>query len=138
MNIYMEIFNSKIAGLLGGYSAITLGFISLYKRDKNKVSETTRVHESIHRQQWRECFILLSPLFILGDLWCLLPILGFYIWYLVEYFISVIISSIKGDYMQHKSYRSISFEMEAYDKEGVVNYLSKRKSFAWVKYLGKI
>ena len=134
----MEIFNSKIAGLLVGYSAITLGFVSLYKRDINKVSETTRVHESIHRQQWRECFILLSPFFVLGGWWCLLPILGFYIWYLVEYFISVLVSLIKGSHTQHKSYRSISFEMEAYDKERDVNYLSKRKPFEWVKYLGDL
>ena len=57
----MEIFNSEIAGVLGGYSAITLGFISLYKRDKNKVSETTRVHESIHRQQWPVGSSILVP-----------------------------------------------------------------------------
>lgn len=133
----MEVFNSKIAKyLLGGHKAITVGFITLYKRSKEKTKEVDRVHESIHRQQWRECFILLSPFFLLSGLWCLLPIFGFYIWYLVEHFISVVISLIKRNHTQHKSYRSISFEMEACDKEREVNYLSKRSPFYWVKYLG--
>lgn len=48
-------------------------------------------------------------------------IVFFYIWYLFE-------AIFKG-------YDNISFEREAYENEGDIEYLKKRKLFAWIKYL---
>ena len=48
-------------------------------------------------------------------------ILPFYIWYLIEFY--------------RKGYWEISFEKEAYDNEMDLNYLKKRRFFAFRKYL---
>jgi len=49
-----------------------------------------------------------------------LLIIPFYIIYLIEYIL--------------KGYRGISFEREAYDNDQDLDYLKKRKLFAWTKY----
>ena len=50
-----------------------------------------------------------------------LLILPFYIIYIIEYIF--------------KGYRSISFEKEAHQNDKNMEYLNKRKIFAWIKYL---
>ena len=70
-------------------------------------------HETIHYKQEVE------TLFIL-----------FYLIYGLEYLIKLIILKDKNS-----AYRAISFEQEAYEYENDFDYLSKRKPFAWVKYV---
>ncbi|HET6558052.1 MAG TPA: hypothetical protein VFG54_12105 [Prolixibacteraceae bacterium] len=48
-------------------------------------------------------------------------ILLFYVWYLVEW--------------MWKGYRGISFEKEAYEKDGDEKYLDTRKAWAWWKWM---
>lgn len=70
-------------------------------------------HEKIHLRQQLEMLVL-----------------PFYIWYGAEYFFRLI------QYKQHHlAYRNISFEREAYGNEKGLDYVSKRKIFAFVKYL---
>lgn len=57
-----------------------------------------------------------------------LGILPFYLWYVIEWFIKFITPPIGA-------YEDISFEREAYSHEGDQEYLSKRKLFAWFKYI---
>ena len=52
-----------------------------------------------------------------------LLIIPFYIIYLFELFF--------------KGYRNISFEREAYENEGNLDYLKIRKPYSWVKYYRK-
>ena len=69
-------------------------------------------HEEIHLKQQLELLIL-----------------PFYIVYLLHYVINLII------YKNHnQAYLNIVFEKEAYRHEKDVNYLKKRKFFAWVAY----
>jgi hypothetical protein len=85
---------------------------------KNKrVSLDGRVirHELIHFRQQLELLVL-----------------PFYILYLLNYLLNLII------YRDHdKAYRNISFELEAYSNDQDADYLLNRKMFAWFNYLIK-
>lgn len=62
-------------------------------------------HERIHAAQQLELFII-----------------GFYVWYLVEWAIK-------------RNYHAISFEREAYRKDMYRPYLKERKHYSFIKYL---
>ena len=70
-------------------------------------------HERIHARQQLEM------------LW-----LFFFLWYGMEYVVRL---------LQHKSrhtaYLALSHEKEAFANDGDIDYLHKRKAFAWVRYL---
>lgn len=77
----------------------------LYKIDIN--------HEAIHTKQMQEMLYIF-----------------FYLWYIIEYLIRLII------YRNTKlAYRNISFEREAYQNQYNSDYLSNRKHYNWFNYL---
>ena len=83
-------------------------------RDKKLVQDITLLnHERVHLRQQVE-----------------LMILPFYIWYIVEYLIRLIIYKNK-----QRAYRNISFEREAYANENSMEYLNKRKLWTFLKYI---
>ena len=67
-------------------------------------------HESIHIEQQKELLVI-----------------GFYIWYVLEWFIRLF---MKGD-----AYKNISFEREAYENASNLEYINSRKGYSWFKYL---
>ncbi len=69
-------------------------------------------HERIHTAQMLELFIV-----------------GFYLWYFVEWLIRL---PLHG-----RAYLNISFEREAYEHMYDPNYLLTRRRFAWMNYLRK-
>lgn len=75
---------------------------------KGPCDEQTLNHERIHTRQMRE-------------LWYI----PFYLLYLLEWFIRLIINLDS-----FKAYKEISFEREAYDKENSFSYLDERKRFS--------
>ena len=64
-------------------------------------------HERIHTAQMLE-----------------MAILGFYVWYLVEWFIRL--------FRKGNAYRQLSFEREAYRYQNDLNYLKYRRHYAWL------
>ena len=74
------------------------------------VSERLLNHERIHTRQMVEMLIV-----------------GFYVWYFLEWLIRLLQSG--------SAYRNISFEKEAYVHESNLHYLVERKPFAWWYYL---
>ena len=70
-------------------------------------------HESIHLKQQAE-----------------LGVVFFYVWYFIEYCISVVLIGNTD-----AAYRRICFEREAYENEKDLEYLHKRKFWAFLKYL---
>ena len=85
----------------------------LFTRDKSRLNATIVRHEQIHvRQMWE------------------LLVVGFYLWYGVEWLVR-----LPKSRNLHRTYRAISFEQEAYAHEHSPHYLPQRKRFAWVKYL---
>jgi len=97
----------------GKANAITIYPFIFLKSTSFKQKEELIRHERIHLRQALE-----------------LGILFFYLWYLIEFTLRFI--QFK-DF--DKAYRRISFEREAYDKEGELDYLSRRKFWAFWRYL---
>ena len=149
-------YNSKIAKaftFLNGYKTIML-FGQVYS-EKPIVSKTTMYHEAVHVEQFYTLFnagiyldvVLLFLLFGLNSVswWMLslliIPLLLFYVWYLIEYSIRFLISvrrlSLKDAHTH--AYRSIGFEKEAYDLqyEYLKVYTDRREaySFSFLRYM---
>lgn len=93
-----------------GFAAINI-FGVLFVRKGVVVSARMIRHETIHTRQMKE--LLFVP---------------FYALYFIEWLVKLCIYG-------RESYRNISFEREAYENENELSYLSKRKWFAFVKYI---
>ncbi len=91
---------------LGFASGITIWpFIFLTPSKKIKVNIN---HERIHIHQQQETLLI-----------------GFYLLYFFEYLY------YRLHYKHNDAYRKISFEREAFENEEDLEYLNKRKCFAW-------
>lgn len=104
----MIIFNRIIP--FKGFNAMNL-FGIIFVRKGGVVNKVVLNHERIHTRQQIEMLIL-----------------PFYLWYVVEWLIRLIIFR---DFL--KAYRTISFEREAFDHEADLDYLSHRRLWAWIK-----
>ena len=76
--------------------------------DKGRLPETAKNHEYIHSLQQKELLYV-----------------GFYLWYVIEWFYHLIrlLNFMKENY-------ALSFEREAYAMQDDLNYKYKRKKFA--------
>ena len=93
-----------------GFKCINLFGILFCRRALNKIDVN---HETIHTKQMQELLYIF-----------------FYLWYVIEYLIRLII------YRNTKlAYRNISFEREAYQNQNDLDYLSNRKHYSWFNYL---
>jgi len=108
----MIIYNSLIP--FRGFVCINLCGVLFVRRElKDKLTPSVINHEAIHTEQIYELFVV-----------------GFYVWYLLEWIIRLI------QYRDsHKAYRNISFEREAYDNEHDEDYIFKRRLFNFIKYI---
>lgn len=95
---------------------VLFGIVFLKKKAKyypEYLLQKLIIHERIHVRQWLEFLII-----------------PFGIWYVAEFFIRFI------QYKNwHEAYLNISFEREAYANEKDMGYLSKRRFWAWMKFL---
>ena len=109
----MIIKNSKIPKMLS--LVINVYAIALWPfvfiRDEG--DEFTIIHEKIHLAQQKELLLV-----------------GFYFLYGLFWLYNFIKTKDKKD-----AYYRIPFEKEAYIRSHETNYLSKRKPYAWIKYL---
>ena len=112
MNIPIIIEDSSIPKYLSIF--INIGAITLWPFviSRNKLNKQVLNHETIHIKQQQELLII-----------------GFYILY-VYYWIKGLMFYGSAQ----MAYYSIPFEMEAYDNDEDLEYLSKRKLMAWWKY----
>ena len=96
-----------------GFKCINLFGILFCRRQLNKIDIN---HETIHTKQMQELLYIF-----------------FYLWYIIEYLIRLII------YRNTKlAYKNISFEREAYQNQGDLDYLSNRNHYSWFSYIKKI
>lgn len=108
----MPIISRSLRLLPKRYYAITI-FPFIFLRNGGAENEILINHERIHLRQQAELLVL-----------------PFYLWYLIEYLIKLII------YRSHdKAYRNISFEREAYRNDEDFDYLNTRKFWSFGKYL---
>jgi len=108
--IFVE--NSRIPVWLSKFSPIDIGAISLgpFVISRGKFSTKTRIHETIHYKQWVE-----------------LGFVGFLILYPAFWIVNLMRGMSGPD-----AYFNIPFEIEAYDNQGDLGYIFRRKPFAWL------
>jgi len=109
--IFIE--NSRIPAILSYVSPIEIWAISLvfFVFCRGELSDETRVHETIHYQQWIELFLI-----------------GFAVLY-PAFWIRNLLKGMKPS----DAYRYNPFEIEAYDNQGVEGYLQNRRRYAWAR-----
>lgn len=124
--------------LFSGYSTITLFAWVFTKWTEALARQSTINHECVHARQWTELTIASGLIIWAGMLifgfsawWLLLSSVVFYLWYVVEWCIRVIV----GCFSSHDAYRMVSFEREARLAETDSNYLENSRYFAWLKFL---
>lgn len=124
--------------LFSGYSTITLFAWVFTKWTEALARQSTINHECVHARQWTELTIASGLIIWAGMLifgfsawWLLLSSVVFYLWYVVEWSIRVIV----GCFSSHDAYRMVSFEREARLAETDSNYLENSRYFAWIKFL---
>ena len=93
-----------------GYKVLNL-FGVLFIRKETLLNDVDINHEAIHTAQYKELlYIGFLPLYVLMFIWRLIRLWDW-----------------------SKAYRSIAFEREAYNHQEEMDYLGKRKHFAWIK-----
>lgn len=105
----MKVIYNKLLPVSKKYYAINLCGVVFAK---GPCDQRTLNHEAIHSAQIKELFVV-----------------GFYLWYILEWLYRSIRK--RGFY---RGYRAISFEREAYANDSNLNYLASRKPFAFLKY----
>lgn len=95
-----------------GYKAMTLWPFMLVRKDM-VMTEADLNHEQIHGEQQKELLVVL-----------------FYLWYVVEYVVKLIVT-----WSHKKAYRSISFEQEAYRFENDLDYRRRRRRYYWMRFV---
>lgn len=96
-----------------GYKAMAVFPFVLVAKKADKKNIFLINHEKIHLAQQLEMLVL-----------------PFYIWYLLEFLYHFLKTKNKDS-----AYRKISFEQEAFDNEQQLNYLQKRRFWAFLYYL---
>lgn len=94
-----------------GYTAITIYPFVVLKHKRQKDDMILINHEKIHLRQQLELLVI-----------------GFYLWYFVEFLLRLI--KFKNWY---RAYLNISFEREAYKNENDLNYLKSRSFWSFFK-----
>ena len=130
-----------------GFLCINLFGLLFTRYSFDRISPLVINHEGIHTKQYLEFTIAFAIIFglavILGlSPWCLLIIpIAYYVWYALEWFLRLLIQlatlfkAEDGKYKAHlyKAYRNVLFEQEAYKFQNDLDYLHRRKIFAWLR-----
>ena len=116
MKVFYNSWIAKVFTMIKDYSTVML-FGAVFTEDSS-VSERTIYHEQAHAVQYRTLFCaglvlaLIVSLFTELSWWSvsliLIPVILFYVWYVIEYIIRLLL------YRNHyRAYRNIVFEREA-------------------------
>ena len=98
---------------LKGFVALTL-WPWIFVRKSAKFTPMMKRHEATHAHQQVECLFVV-----------------FLIIYCLEWIIKYVLCGFDSD----RSYRSISFEQEAYEHQEEIYYNDVRRHYAWLRYL---
>ena len=103
----------RLKGSSSSYSAQSLLFFIILREESMRSDKALINHERIHFRQQVELLFIFH--------WILYG--GFYIYHLIR---------LQG---HEAAYHRIPFEREAYEFEGDLSYLRRRKLFSWLKFL---
>lgn len=99
--------------LFKGFNGVSIWPFVILKNKRFKNDSVLLNHEKIHLKQQAELLLI-----------------GFYLWYIIEYGIRIL--QYKNN---HLAYRNISFEREAYNNELNLDYPAARHLWGFLKYL---
>lgn len=130
-----------------GFICINLFGLLFTRYSFDRISPLVINHEGIHTKQYFEFTIAFAIIFglavILGlSPWYLLIIpIAYYVWYVLEWFLRLLVQlatlfkADDGKYKAHlhKAYRNVLFEQETYKFQTDLDYLHRRKIFAWLR-----
>lgn len=144
-------YNSKIAKLLfNKCHTIALMAWVFIKWSKKEVDQSIINHECIHARQWIELTTVFGLLIWVGLLifgfsawWMLLASIAYYVLYVLEFIIRLLLLTIfmlcnnvnNSINISEKAYMGISFEQEARLAEKDDNYLENSFYFAWIRFI---
>ena len=114
MNLPIFFENSKVPVLLSKIAPIEINALSffIFVFARSTLDERVRRHETIHYKQQLEMLFVFQ-------------------WIMYGYFhLKGLLSGLKGS----EAYYMNPFELEAYDNDETIDYLIKRKPYAWLKY----
>jgi hypothetical protein len=131
---------TKLLSIVIPVGAITLWPFIFTSNPIDKLSEATKNHELIHLAQQQEMLLLMLSVLIIAALvglpiwpFTILLFSSYYIVYGFFFLINFILSKEKD--RGADAYFKIPLEIESYDNQYDLDYLSKRKPFAWIKYI---
>lgn len=101
----------------GTYDVVNICGVLFVKKGTELTPEILQ-HERIHSKQIFELFIV-----------------GFYLWYVVEFAVRYLRLKDNGRSRWKRAYRAISFEREAYFNQSRTNYFALRENYQFVTYL---
>lgn len=125
----MKIIYNKLIPFKGFIAINLFGILFARNEYKNRLTHLTITHETIHTEQILDFVFGCKALQLIGGI-------IFYILYLTEWLIKLIISAFT--FGKVRAYRSISFEQEAFNNQREKNYPTTRKRFAWLKYIFRL
>lgn len=102
-----------------GFKCLTIWpfvFMRKLSGPRGEYTDVDRQHEGVHGEQQKELLVVL-----------------FFVIYLLEWLVRLIIYRDGWE-----AYKNISFEQEAFLYEQDAGYLSRRKHYAWFKYITRI
>ncbi len=95
------------------YVGLSLWPFIILREASYKQDEVLLHHERIHLKQQQELLLL-----------------GFYIWYFLEWLFRTL-----WYFDSYRAYQNISFEREAYANEENLSYIKTRKAYSFLQYL---
>jgi hypothetical protein len=141
------ILYAKLIGSIVGITLYPFVFLDPEVKKWTIYHERIKNHERIHLRQWTDLMVVsfaIQALLYFGfgvySFWWL-TLAGYgsrYLWYLIEWLVRFLRYLLEGERFVEawdNAYLDISLEEEAYMHDSDPLYLSKRKPFAWLRYL---
>lgn len=127
-------------------TAMLFGVICTKVSKDCPLPETTKRHESIHAEQYREvtwlgfCVALVLQVIFGGGWWFVPAPVAYYLLYFLEAVISIAVHIARKGWPSalKTAYENSMFEQEAFDGELTPEYIESRRFCAFLRYFGKI
>ena len=109
----------------GNYKCMTI-YKWIFTKWPKRLTQVDFNHEATHLHQQTELLVIF-----------------FYLWYVFEWLIKFIVTALRSIFGKDKwdwkrAYRSISFEMEAYENEENTSWTNQRPEYYWLRFVFKL
>ena len=99
----------------GNYKCMTI-YKWIFTKNAKRITQVDFNHEATHLHQQTELLVIF-----------------FYLWYVLEFLVKLLCT-----FNWKRAYRSISFEMEAYENEENTSWINQRSEYYWLRFVFKL